>query len=136
MATKNNANLPNLEPFMAAGIDPKTGLPYKMGGAAQGLNLKQGILQSLRILDQQNATNRFTWYNLPKGITPQMIERILYFKGQGAFFYIDTAEQFYFLPYALNGTIDCYGRYTVLLQSHLPAARPMERTKTSHLFKV
>lgn len=28
------------------------------------------------------------------------------------FFYMETTNQFYFLPYALSGTIDCYGRYT------------------------
>lgn len=40
-----------------------------------------------------------------------MIERILYYKGQAMFFYMETDEKFYFLPYALDGTIDVYGRF-------------------------
>lgn len=36
---------------------------------------------------------------------------MLYYKGQLAFFYIEELEEFYFMPYALNGTIDFYGRF-------------------------
>ena len=38
-----------------------------------------------------------------------MIERVLYYRGQGAFFQINGKA--YFLPYALNGDIDVYGRF-------------------------
>lgn len=38
------------------------------------------------------------------------MERILYYKGQGMFFKLQ--DKFYFLPYALDGTIDVYGRFT------------------------
>ena len=62
-------------------------------------------------MDEQNAVNRYVWYNVPSGLTGQMIERILYYKGQAAFFYMPTQKQFFFLPYALDGTIDVYGRY-------------------------
>ena len=58
------------------------------------------------------TVNRFKWYNLPKGLNSQLVERILYYKGRGAFFYIATNDQFYFLPFALDGTIDVYGRFT------------------------
>ena len=40
-----------------------------------------------------------------------MIELILYYKGQGAFFYMKEDDKWYFLPYALSGTVDVYGRY-------------------------
>jgi hypothetical protein len=36
---------------------------------------------------------------------------MLYYKGQLCFFYCKDLEEFYFMPYALDGTIDFYGRY-------------------------
>lgn len=36
---------------------------------------------------------------------------MLYYKGQLCFFYDKDLEEFYFMPYALDGTIDFYGRY-------------------------
>lgn len=102
--------LPNYEPFIAAGIDPKTGLPIKMGDCNDGL-LKSAIKQSLRILDEQNAVTRYTWYNLPCDITSQELERMLYYKGQLCMFYFEPLDKFFFMPYALDGTIDFYGRF-------------------------
>jgi hypothetical protein len=64
----------------------------------------------LRILDEQNAINRFKWKNLPKELNSKLMERILYYRGQGMFFKL--GGKFYFLPYALAGTIDVYGRFT------------------------
>lgn len=98
--------------YLQAGIDPKTGLPLKMGGLV--CNTKEEIKKSLSIIDRQDAINCFTWYNLPDSITPQLIERILYYKGQGMFFYMEEVDSFYFLPYALDGTIDVYGRYNTV----------------------
>lgn len=102
----NNAKIIDPEILLAAGIDPKTGLPLKVLEPSQ---LKNGIKKQLRILDEQDAINRYTWYNLPEGLDGRQIERVLYYRGQGAFFYL--CGKFYFLPYALNGTIDVYGRY-------------------------
>ena len=106
----NNARITDVNTIIAAGINPKTGLPYKMGGTDNPN--KQDIKAALRIMDEQDAINRYTWYNVPKGLDGQLMERILYYRGQGAFFYMPTDEKFYFLPYALAGTIDVYGRYT------------------------
>ena len=106
---KNNAYLPNLEAFWAAGIDPKTGLPVKLEPLAC---LDQNILKNLRILDECQKVNLYKWYNLPSSIDGNLIERILYYKGQAAFWYNTIDGQFYFLPFALNGSIDVYGRYT------------------------
>lgn len=103
--------LPNLEPIIAAGIDPKTGLPAKVSGSSPCF-LKQNIKQNLRIIDEQDAVNRYTWENLPDGLNSQMLERMLYYKGQLAFFYFKEMDKFYFMPYALDGGIDFYGRYT------------------------
>lgn len=103
--------LPNLEPLIAAGIDPKTGLPLKITGD-EPENLCINLKQVLHIIDRQDAVNRFTWYNLPDGITGQMLETMLYYKGQLCFFYLESTDKFYFMPYALDGNIDFYGRYT------------------------
>lgn len=100
----------DISTYYAAGINPQTGLPIK--GTDNGINniQKSEIKKNLRILDEQDAVNRFTWYNLPSGLNSRLVERILYYKGQGMFFKL--ADQFYFLPYALDGTIDVYGRFT------------------------
>lgn len=104
-------NLPDIESLFAAGMDPKTGLPIKYASTAKPM-LKENIRKTLRIVDEQDAINRYKWYNLPRGMNSQLLERILYYKGQAALFYMDADEKFYFLPYALDGTIDVYGRYT------------------------
>lgn len=106
--SKNNAAIYDPNMLIAAGIDPKTGLPIKMAGDIKCM-LKANIKKQLRIVDEQNAINRFTWYNLPEGLNARLIERILYYKGQGALFFLN--DKFYFLPYALDGTIDIYGRF-------------------------
>lgn len=108
---KNNAKMIDPKILIQAGLDPKTGLPIKAGSGNKSC-LKEDIRKALRIIDEQDAINRFKWYNLPDGLTGQLLERILYYKGQGAFFYMESDNKFYFLPYALSGTIDVYGRFT------------------------
>ena len=110
MASNRGAYLPNLEPLIAAGIDPQTGLPAKVTGSSPCF-LKENIKRNLRIIDEQDAVNRYTWYNLPDGLNGQMLERMLYYKGQLCFFYFKEMNKFYFMPYALDGGIDFYGRY-------------------------
>lgn len=110
-SAKNNAKLPNLEPLIAAGIDPKTGLPIKVAGPLLGSGKKEDIKRCLRILDEQDAVNRYKWYNLPCSLSSQELERLLYYKGQLAFFYLEGTDEFFFMPYALDGGIDFYGRF-------------------------
>lgn len=113
MATnKNNAKMRDVNTIIAAGINPKTGLPFRAD--ATDCILKGDIKKNLRIMDEQNAVNCFTWYNLPSGLNAHLLERILYYKGQGMFFYMEEVNKFFFLPYALDGTIDVYGRYTAV----------------------
>lgn len=107
---KNNARLVDPNVLIQAGIDPKTGLPIKFGSACA--SKKSDIKKLIRITDEQNAIRRFKWINLPDGLTTELVERILYYKGQGMFFYMPDNDRFYFLPYALDGTIDVYGRFT------------------------
>lgn len=101
------ANIPNIQDYIAAGIDPKTKLPQRLLESGK----KDAVLKALRIKDEQQFVNRFVWYNLPDGLTGQLLERILYYRGQGCFFYCESLDKFFFLPYALEGNIDIYGRY-------------------------
>lgn len=114
---KNNAKLFDPSLMIQAGINPKTGLPYKFGDVSKASSLlKESYVKNFRIKDEQDAINTFVWYNLPQGLNQRLIERILYYRGQGMFFYMKENEQFYFLPYALQSPddgpgIDVYGRY-------------------------
>ena len=107
-----NPSIPDLQTLWQAGINPKTGLPLKFGSLK--CMLKEDIKKALRIQDEQDAVNRYVWYNLPANITSQELERMLYYKGQLCFFYDKDLEEFYFMPYALDGTIDFYGRYNTV----------------------
>ena len=104
---KNNARLEDPSVLIQAGIDPKTGLPTRMSGGS--CSIISNIKKQLRIVDEQDAVNRYVWYNLPEGLDGKLMERILYYKGQAALFKLE--DKFYFLPYALSGTIDVYGRF-------------------------
>ena len=106
-------SIPDIETLLQAGINPKTGLPIKFGSSSR-CNTKEDIKKALRIVDEQDAVNRYVWYNLPCNITSQELERLLYYKGQLAFFYLEDLDEFYFMPYALDGTIDFYGRFNTI----------------------
>ena len=104
-------NLPDIQTLVTAGINPKTGAPMRLGN---NFVTKDSIKKFLRLIDEQDAVNRYVWYNLPCNITGQELERMLYYKGQLCFFYDKNLEQFYFMPYALDGTIDFYGRFNTI----------------------
>ena len=66
------------------------------------------------IMREQNFTEtieRYMWTNVPFGLTQDLIERLLFFRGKGIFYFNDNLDKFQFLPFALNGTIDEYGRF-------------------------
>lgn len=96
--------------YLAAGINPKNGLPTRVTDCPN----KENIKKLLRIVDEQDAVNRYIWHNIPANITSQELERLLYYKGQLCFFYEPTLDQFFFMPYALDGTIDFYGRFNTI----------------------
>ena len=104
-----NPCIPNIETLLLCGIDPKTGLPIKMADADK----KHAMKVLMRVLDEQEAVNRYEWKNIPANITSQELERMLYYKGQLIMFYAkDVGDgEFFITPYSLNGTIDFYGRY-------------------------
>jgi hypothetical protein len=106
--TKKTPNLPDLKTLYEAGIDPKSKLPSRV---VDDIDLKPNLKKFLRIIDEQDAVNRYVWYNLPCNISSQELERLIYYKGQLCFFYLEDTNEFYFMPYALDGTIDFYGRF-------------------------
>ena len=99
--------------LLSAGFDPKTGLPLKMVEGCKS-ELKANIKRQLRVMDEQDAINRFQWYNLPLDISSQELERLLYYRGQLCFFYFTELNKFYVMPYALDGDIDFYGRFVTV----------------------
>ena len=102
--------LPNIQDILAAGIDPKTGLPLKfISGEPE--ETASNARRMFRIIDEQNAVNRFNWINLPDGLDGKLLERIIYYKGQGAFFYWEEKKKFAFLPFTLADGLDEYGRF-------------------------
>lgn len=87
-------------------IDTIRALGYSMPG-----DPKDDIKKFLRINDEQCHLQRFVWRNLPNGITGNLLERILYYKGSGALLWLEGAEEFVFLPFTYKGQLDYYGRY-------------------------
>ena len=99
------------------GIDPKTGAPLKMVNGTKRADqpcLKPEMKKILRDKDLVTAVRRYKWDNLPRGINEEWIERLLYYRGQGALFYMKEYDKYFFLPYALDGTVDVYGRYNAI----------------------
>lgn len=115
--------------LIQAGINPKTLLPFKFENYIDDDDLVDSIKGVVSVIDRQDAVNRYEWYNLPKGITSELIERVIYYKGSAIFFYMAENNSFYFLPYGLAGDIDIYGRY--LEVTPLPFAGPTATTDDS-----
>ena len=107
---KGKPVLPDLALLAMAGIDPKTGLraapnPFQS-------TVREDIRKALRIMDEQDAVNRFQWFNLPNGITGQFLERMLYYHYTVCIFKLQ--DQYWITPFALEGTIDFYGRFNTI----------------------
>lgn len=107
-----NPKILDIDTLIQAGINPKTGLPLKLGN--RRCSTKEDIKRAIRKNDEQIFVNRYTWYNLPMNLTGAELERMLYYKGQLAFFYLKDLDEFYFMPFCLDGTIDFYGRYNTI----------------------
>ena len=99
--------LPDLKTYARAGINYPDGSPTR----AASCFLKEGMKKILRVIDQQDAVNRYKWYNLPCNLTSEEVETLLYYNGSICFFYFKELDKFFFMPYTLNGTIDFYGRF-------------------------
>ena len=106
------AFLPNLKPIIAAGINPKTGLPNKMGDPGKR-DVKGKIKKMLKQVDVKTATNRYVWYNLPCDLSSQELERLIYYRDTLIFFYLEEEDKFYFMIPTLDSDagLDFYGRW-------------------------
>lgn len=116
--------------YKQAGIDPKTGKPTRDSLA----ELKESMKKIMRLIDEQDAVNRYKWYNLPCNISSEELERLLYYKGQLCFFYFKDLDEFYFMPFALDGSIDFYGRYNTI--HPVPMSSGTEEEKNESIKKV
>lgn len=111
MATrKNNAKL--FDPQLVNMVNSRSG---NINNQVRDASLQADLRKQLRVQDEQDAIGSMVWYNCYPGIDGELIERILYYKGQGMFFQLNG--RFFFLPFALNAPadnsgIDVYGRYT------------------------
>lgn len=103
------AKLLDIQKMIQAGVDPKTLMPTRLD--LEGEAIKNNFRRAFRVIDEQDAVNRYKWFNLPCDLSSEELERIIYYKGQVCFFYYEELDKFYFLPYALDGTIDFYGRF-------------------------
>lgn len=111
------------ETFLSAGIPQnkkmiKYGNAIDQNGNAVTPNLLKFNLDYdsvFNIMREQNrieTIERYMWINVPFGLTADLIERLLYYRGKGILYFNDKVDKFQFLPFALNDTIDEYGRYT------------------------
>lgn len=100
--------IPDIETLIAMGFDRADG----------GLALYQDIIKNLRIADEQIAINKFIIHNLPYGLDNNLINRIIYYRGRGALFYVPEIDRFKFLPFCMSSqdgkSIDEYGRWLVI----------------------
>ncbi len=78
---------------------------------------------------------RFEWSNLPPGLTGDLIERILFFRGKGCIFK-GVDDKIRFLPFALSGKIDLYGRYTHILPVLFTGSNNDMYFKSDEILKV
>lgn len=130
-ANKKGPCLPDIKTLIQAGINPKTGLPLKFTPAGmKATNLKNEVRRIFRVVDEQRAINRYKWYNLPLDISSQEVERLLYYKGTLCFFYLKSLDKFYLMPYALDGTIDFYGRFNTIHPVPMTSGAEKDEEKT------
>lgn len=85
------------------------GFEGKVNPIATVKGIKEEIERSLEIREKSQYVRRYRWINTPTGMDANLMERILYYRGRVVLFELEG--KFYHLPFALNGTIDAYGRY-------------------------
>lgn len=68
------------------------------------------IKRLLRKNDRQQFVQRYIWDNLPGDLTGEYIERVLYYRYSGIFFYMKDLNKFNFLPFVGSG-LDEKGRF-------------------------
>ena len=106
--------LPDIDTLRAMGFKPEQvdKLCRYIGTIGPSFDRVDAIKKILRKNDRQQFINRYRWENLPNDLTGEFIERVLYYKYSGIFFYIKDLNTFNFLPYVGTG-LDEKGRYTM-----------------------
>jgi hypothetical protein len=138
---KNNAKLPWIDGMYQVGIDPKTGLPLKLG-LGKRCNTKDDLKRLFRDQDKRLNINMFEWYNTQLDLKSQEINKLLYYRGQLAFAYLEDIDQFVLLPFALDSSLDMYGRpkeirlIPFVSSSEDSRMKPVEDYLASKRFKV
>ena len=115
--------------YKQAGIDESTGLPSRM---VESVLMLKNMKHLVRLIDEQDAVNRYKWFNLPCNISSEELERLLYYKGQLCFFYFKELDEFYFMPFALDGSIDFYGRYNRIHPVPMSSGTEDEKAKKAY----
>lgn len=117
--------------YKQAGIDPATGLPTRV---IDPNRWKEAVKLALRVVDEQDAVNRYRWFNMPVDMPSNEIERLIYYKGNLIEFYLPEIDKFLITAYALDGEIDYTGRYiTVKPVPIASGATEVEKKKTAIL---
>lgn len=109
--------------ILKAGIQPTQNmLKYSNSVNQNGVKKTCNILREslnydsfysiMREHNKIEVLERYMWTDIPPGLTQDLIERVLFYRGKGIFYFNENVEKFQFLPFALNETIDEYGRYT------------------------
>ena len=120
-------------------LNRKLGLNQKIKQVNENMALiygssksKDDIRRLLRIIDEQDAINRYKWYGLPVDLSSQEIERLLYYKGSLCLFYCKVLDKFFITPYALEGTIDFYGRFNYIHPVPMASGEDVEKGKSKY----
>lgn len=74
---------------------------------SNALNYRVSINSFLLQKELSSYVGRFEYKGLPKSITAELIETMLYYKGQLAFF--KMGAKYYILPFVYSGTMNHYG---------------------------
>lgn len=101
-----------IQTCLNAGVDPNTGNAIKFNPLCA--STPEEFLMGMRVLDEQQAVNRYVWTGLPSGLTGQLLERVLYYRSKLCFFHLDNNDYggtFYALPFNGVGEPDVYGNY-------------------------
>jgi hypothetical protein len=114
--------LPNNQPNKLLGL-PSNSKAHE--GRVIHSALRDSIVDQLKLLDMQDAIKRYVWHNLPNGLTSELMERMLYYRGQVMFFYDDLMKEFVCLPYKFASGVNYYGRYNRI--GPVPFFGPMEQ---------
>lgn len=92
--------------------------------------LEESAKMNLTEMDRIQYISRYEWEGLPN-MTSIQLERMMYEKGQLMMFFSKETGKYYFLPYALEGTIDVYGRYNNI--KPVPMGTTMDKVKDTNV---